>query len=115
MPLYQIRCSECKEEDEIFLSVKDFDDLPECCGKKMERVIGAPMSMPDIAPYRSMIDGSMIHGRAQHREHLKRNHCFEVGNEVDSIVKKRDTKIDAESARRRKEFVAYQVDKNFRR
>ena len=38
--------------------------------------------IPDIQPYQSMIDGRMIMGRSQHREHLKRNHCIEVGNEV---------------------------------
>lgn len=37
--------------------------------------------MPDIAPYRSVIDGSMITGRKQHRDHLRAHGCFEVGNE----------------------------------
>ena len=40
-----------------------------------------PEMMPDIAPYRSMITGEMITGRRQHREHLKRHDCQEVGNE----------------------------------
>ena len=29
-----------------------------------------------------MVDGSIITSRAQHREHLKRNHLVEIGNEV---------------------------------
>jgi len=29
--------------------------------------------MPDIGRYRSMVDGSVIEGRSQHREHLKRH------------------------------------------
>jgi len=38
--------------------------------------------VPDIAPYQSMVDGSMIMGRAQHKEHLRRNHLVEIGNET---------------------------------
>ena len=39
------------------------------------------MIQPDIQPYQSMADGSMITSRSQHREHLKKHNCFEVGNE----------------------------------
>ena len=41
----------------------------------------SPMVMLDIAPYKSMIDGSMITSRSTHREHLRQHNCFEVGNE----------------------------------
>ena len=37
--------------------------------------------IPDIAPYKSMIDGRMITSRSQHRSHLKAHGCVEVGNE----------------------------------
>jgi hypothetical protein len=37
--------------------------------------------MPDIKPYRSMADGSLVNSRSAHREMLKRNNCFEVGND----------------------------------
>jgi hypothetical protein len=37
--------------------------------------------MPDIQPYKSMIDGRMITSRSEHRRHLKANNCVEVGNE----------------------------------
>ena len=37
--------------------------------------------MPDIKPYRSMIDGTMITSRSQHREHLRAHNCIEVGND----------------------------------
>lgn len=37
--------------------------------------------MPDIQPYRSMIDGSVITSRSRHREHLKAHGCVEVGND----------------------------------
>jgi len=38
--------------------------------------------MPDLQPYQSMADGSMIMGRRQHREHLREHNCIEIGNEV---------------------------------
>jgi hypothetical protein len=41
----------------------------------------APMIMPDIQPYQSMADGSMITSRSQHREHLRQHNCIEIGNE----------------------------------
>ena len=37
--------------------------------------------IPDIEPYTSVIDGSTIDGRRQHRDHLRAHECFEVGNE----------------------------------
>jgi hypothetical protein len=40
------------------------------------------MIMPDIAPYRSMIDGSEISSRSRHREHLMSHGCIEIGNET---------------------------------
>ena len=43
--------------------------------------------MPDIQPYRSMIDGTMINSRSAHREHLRDHGCVEIGN--DSSLKAR--------------------------
>lgn len=37
--------------------------------------------MPDIKPYRSMIDGREITSRSRHREHLKDHGCVEIGND----------------------------------
>ena len=37
--------------------------------------------MPDIKPYRSMIDGREINSRSRHREHLRDHGCIEVGND----------------------------------
>lgn len=42
----------------------------------------APMVMADISPYQSQVDGSMIQGRRQHREHLRQHNLIEVGNET---------------------------------
>lgn len=38
--------------------------------------------MPDIKPYKSMIDGSEITSRSKHREHLRAHNCVEIGNET---------------------------------
>ena len=40
-----------------------------------------PLVMPDIKPYKSMIDGSIITSRSRHREHLRDHGCVEVGND----------------------------------
>lgn len=37
--------------------------------------------IPDIEPYRSMVDGSVITSRSKHREHLRAHNCIEVGND----------------------------------
>lgn len=44
--------------------------------------------MPDIQPYKSMIDGQMITSRSKHRGHLKANGCIEVGNETQYLKPK---------------------------
>jgi putative FmdB family regulatory protein len=81
MPLYEITCQHCGHHDEIYRSVAEYDDLPECCGESMRRVICAPLVYGDIEPYISQIDGSIIHSRSRHREHLKSHGCIEIGNE----------------------------------
>ena len=53
-------------------------------GVAIEKTVIAPKHhyvMPDIQPYQSMADGSMITSRSKHREHLRAHNCFEVGNE----------------------------------
>lgn len=40
------------------------------------------MVMGDIAPYKSMIDGSEITSRGMHRAHLRAHGCVEIGNEA---------------------------------
>ena len=70
---------------------------------KANEVINAPMIMGDIAPYQSMIDGSMIQSRSRHREHLKDNGCIEVGNES------METKRTAPSSEKRREVLAQQL------
>ena len=54
--------------------------------------------MPDIQPYKSMIDGRMITSRSEHRAHLKAHNCVEVGNEDPTKhirkPKVRDTRLE---------------------
>lgn len=71
----------------------------------------------DIAPYRSMITGEMIQGRAQHREHLRKHGCHEVGNEVKALMQQPKGLPDV-SPQKRKELIVAQVqsmsDRQFR-
>jgi hypothetical protein len=54
----------------------------------------------DIEPYQSMIDGSWITSRSQHRKHLREHGCIEVGNErMDPKRKEPDTSGIRESIR----------------
>ena len=68
----------------------------------LNKVYG-PFVMPDIAPYQSMIDGSMITSRSTHREHLQANGCIEVGNES------METKYSVPSGDKRREVLRQQL------
>jgi putative FmdB family regulatory protein len=82
MPLYDIKCLDCGNTAEIFLKLAEYQNLPVCeCGAMFTRVISPVNVMADIKPYKSMVDGSMITSRSQHRQHLKRHGCIEIGNE----------------------------------
>lgn len=91
MPIYGIKCGICGKEDDIFRSLSNYDDLPECCGVRVNRVLSAPMVIADIQPYQSMATGEWIKSRSQHRDHLKSNGLVEVGNES---VKKKTSYIE---------------------
>lgn len=81
MPIYTVRC-DCGRTEDIYRQLKDYDDLPECCGKRMQRVVCAPLVIGDIQPYRSMVTGRMINSRSAHRSHLREHRLIEVGNET---------------------------------
>jgi hypothetical protein len=53
--------------------------------------VNAPMVMPDIQPYVSQIDGSIINSRSTHKAHLRANGCIEVGNETKYLKPKDKT------------------------
>ena len=50
--------------------------------------------MPDIVPYKSMIDGKMVTSRSEHRRHLKANNCIEVGNDDPSKHIRHEKPVD---------------------
>lgn len=55
--------------------------------EEYERPVEVHHVMPDIKPYKSMIDGSIITSRSKHRSHLKSHGCIEIGNEVKHMKK----------------------------
>ena len=66
--------------------------------------------VPDIKPYKSMITGEMIKGRAQHRAHLREHGCQEVGNEVKTHLSYYDRLPKDVAPQQRKELIRAQVD-----
>lgn len=86
MPTYEFSCDSCQKHEDKWMRISEYH-APRCCGKEMHQVITAPsMVMPDIQPYQSTIDGSIISSRSQHKRHLKDHGCVEVGN--DSCLQK---------------------------
>ena len=86
--------------------------------KGTEPLSGGVMVMPDIKPYKSMIDGTMITSRSQHREHLKTHGCQELGNEPLKYLDRPYTGIPDVDPKGRKELIRSQVtgmtDRQFR-
>mgnify|MGYP001600186688 CR=1 FL=1 len=66
--------------------------------------------MPDIQPYKSMITGTMIKSRSQHREHLKDHGCQELGNEPLKDLNKPYEGIPDAAPQQRKELIRAQFD-----
>ena len=81
MPLYEIQCNKCGKQDEVFRKIADYDNLPDCCGQPMVRMLSAPDVIADNTCYKSMQTGQMITSRTQHKNHLRQHGLIEVGNE----------------------------------
>ena len=47
----------------------------------MQQELGFAFVIPDIEPYRSVVTGERIRGRAHHREHLREHGLIERGND----------------------------------
>lgn len=43
--------------------------------------------VPEIQPYRSMLDGTIVESRSRHRQHMKKYNAVEVGNETAVLLK----------------------------
>lgn len=82
MPLYDVTCPKCESVREVFRSFKNYDDLPECCGVAMKRVVTAAYIAGDIQPYRSMVTGKMVNSRSEHRAILQSHKLVEVGDQT---------------------------------
>jgi hypothetical protein len=82
MPIYLIACATCGAERDIYRAFKDYDDLPACCGEKMQRKVTAPYVRGDIQPYQSMATGEVINSRSAHKAHLKAHKLVEVGDQT---------------------------------
>lgn len=82
MPIYIYQC-DCGFVQDAYRTIEGRDDAPDHCGQRVQRIISAPsMVIGDIQPYQSMVDGTMVMGRAEHREHLKRHNLIEVGDQT---------------------------------
>ena len=88
MPLYRVKCDHCQTESDVFRHFEEYNDLPECCGEPVHRVICPSMVSADIQPYQSQITGEMISSRSKHREHLRQHRCIEVGNETKHLIER---------------------------
>lgn len=57
--------------------------LPDCGGDYSGLALGggSAMIMRDIGEYTSVVDGSRISSRSQHREHIRAHGLIEIGNE----------------------------------
>lgn len=49
----------------------------------------APMVIPDIAPYKSIVTGEEISSRSRHRDHLKRHGCEEIGDNAPAWLREK--------------------------
>lgn len=110
MPVYEIQCTKCGKHEDVYRRIADYDDLPDCCGEKMQRCLSAPSVIPDIQPYKSMATGEMITSRSQHRNHLKERGLVEIGDQHEShtkqIEQRKQEKEKAESKKLRQEIAA---------
>ena len=106
MPLYEVKCNTCGKRDEVFRRVAEIDDMPVCCGEKMERQLSAPQIQPEIQPYKSMATGDIIDSRTKHKRHLKERGLVEIGDQHEAHQKqleqrkKEQEKKQAEALRR---------------
>lgn len=69
--------------------------------------------MPDIQPYKSMIDGTVINSRSRHREHLRDHGCVEIGN--DSSVMRKPERQPLQSPPGLKEVIIRAANQHWKR
>jgi hypothetical protein len=80
MPIYATKCAVCGHAQDVYLPVARYKELPDHCGQMVERVITAPYVTPDLAPFRSPVNGEVINSRSDRREHMKRHNLVDAND-----------------------------------
>lgn len=102
-------CNKCDQ----FTRVDDWEFGCPNCGHTNGRPTGyfsefpGVEVMPDIKPYKNMINGQEIGSRSTHRELLRRHNCIEIGNETKTLLAPRERPDVA--PQQRKELLIAQV------
>lgn len=75
MPNYDFRCESCQKQEEVFMRIADYK-APECCGKKMNQVLGNYSVVKDVDPYldENIADKPVWVKSKQHRKQLMKEH-----------------------------------------
>jgi len=88
--IYEYRCR-CGKEKDVVKPLSEYSTPEVCeCGENMRKIISAPRVLADIEPYKSIVTGERIGGRAHHKKHLKEHNLIEVGNEN---IERQETKL----------------------
>lgn len=85
MPLYEAQCDKCGAVVDYHRRIADALETPECprCGGQTRKVIlSAPTSFVKgrFAPFKSVVDGSIIASERDMQEHNKRNNVVNVAD-----------------------------------
>ena len=81
MPIYVTHCSICDKTADIYRTVAQYRDMPNCCGKMTDKIIVPSMVIADCTPFKSIVDGSIINSNVGRRDHMRRHNLIELGNE----------------------------------
>lgn len=76
MPLYSFKCDDCGSIHDVFLSIMNRHDSPECCGKRTRRIIGNHSIIGDIKPYwdENISDKPVYVKSRNHKKKLLKEH-----------------------------------------
>ena len=105
MARYDAQCSDCGQVTEYVCSINDRASTPGCpsCGGKTRQVIlSAPLGVVKgkFEPFKSSVDGSIVHSEHSLREHNARNNvvCLSDGYDEKTISAgafgNKETKLD---------------------
>ena len=108
MPIHEQECSNCGNIFDEVVMLKDLDIPIYCklCGSLTRRNFTAPNVMKEFQPYKSMVDGTIIESREQHKKHLKYHGKEEIGNTSAETLAKMDRanrKYEAEKAEKKQD------------